>query len=381
MISTYQQMVSDVCNIGYDRLCTLGDADLREIVGSLGLFKARREYLRSLERFLNELEQGGCSPIAMTNDDLIQLFSRRVKWASYKVAQCATLYAKGYHCGVVPVDSGMKDRLGPCLGLKLPRGATGHEVMRKHIEGILHRHSAEYYDLAIQTGYGKLAIPKRKPPTWWAHLVLIYFKRLYCNSRKPEECPLRAGPKIGEYVGRMCDRRVPQSGGYQYVVLEGVDKVGKTTVARELKKLGYAILHSPYNSQHVDTRTHYEDMIREASPPVVFDRTFISEITYGRAVRGSSRLSQDEFLSLIKQLSEKNCIVLYLKESQEVIEERLNASSDEDKTRLMNCLDDLRAEYDRCMKEVSAYLPVREIVPSNVSKERILGHIREVISS
>jgi endonuclease III len=223
MISTYQRVVSDARRIGYDHLCEMSDAEVREVVGPLGLYRARTQYLKSVRMFVQEQEDKGDSPLEMSNDSLIELFMRSVKGAGYKVAQCAVLYAKGYHCGVLPVDSGMKDMLGPCLGLHLPRGPIAHEIMRQRIEEILNAHPLTYQKLVLETGYGGLAIPESKPPIWWAHLVLIYFKRLYCNRRDPQNCPLRASPRIGKCMGSMCDRRVPQSGGYQYVVVEGID--------------------------------------------------------------------------------------------------------------------------------------------------------------
>ena len=45
-------------------------------------------------------------------------------------------------------------------------------------------------DIITKYGYDKLNIPNYDNATWWAHLVLIYFKRHYCNKHKPDECPL-----------------------------------------------------------------------------------------------------------------------------------------------------------------------------------------------
>jgi hypothetical protein len=72
-----------------------------------------------------------------------------VKGAGYKVAQCAILYAKGYHCGIFPVGSGMKDMLGPCIGFELPKGALAHNIMRKQIEHLLNARSTDYVIIPI----------------------------------------------------------------------------------------------------------------------------------------------------------------------------------------------------------------------------------------
>jgi len=380
MINTYQQVVHNVSRIGYDDLCRMSDAELQDLIGSLGLFNARNQYLRSLAKFIEEFVNGTGLLPEIPNDTLIEVFAKKVKGANYKVAQCAALYAKGYHCGIFPVDSGMKDMLGPCLGLHLPQSAIAHEIMRKQVEKMLNVRSCEYYQLAVQTGYGNLAIPKEKTPVWWAHLVLIYFKRLYCNKKNPCQCPLHTNPRIGKYIGSMCDRVAPQSGGYQYVVVEGVDQVGKTTVTEELKKMGYVVIHSPYNPNHADISLHYRTLIDTAPTPAVFDRIFISEVAYGHAIRKNSRLSDSELQNLLAFLADKNCVILYLKESQEVVQHRL-LTSDGDHIRILDHLDELILEYDRCMEKAASYMPVYEVSPTTVSKENLLPYILQIVGS
>lgn len=380
MISTYQQVVRTVNTIGYDCLCIMSDLELQELVGPLGLSNSRIRYFKSLKNFLDELEATGQVLIEMPNDFIIEMLANNVKGASFKVAQCAVLYAKGYHCGIFPVDSGMKDMLGPCLGLQLPKGPIAHEIMRKHIEGLLNSRATEYYELTRSLGYEELAIPKDKAPIWWAHLVLIYFKRLYCNKRTPELCPLRADFKIGKCMGAMCDRQYPQVGGFRYIILEGVDKTGKTTVAEELKKIGYTIIHSPYNPSHLDIGQHYRILINEASTPVVFDRSFISEMTYGQVIRGKSRLSQAQFNALLALLSEKDCIVLNVKAEKDVIQKRLLSTQGEHASVLIN-LEQMIAEYDKWMEKVADFVPVYDIYPSTVPKNLLLGYILGVVNS
>lgn len=380
MIKTYQQVVHNVSGIGYDDLCKMSDAELHDLIGSLGLFNARNQYLRSLAKFIEEFLSGTMLLPEIPNDKLIEVFAKKVRGASYKVAQCATLYAKGYHCGIFPVDSGMKDMLGPCLGLRLPSTAIAHEIMRKQVEKILNAYSREYYQLAVQTGYENLSFPKGKAPIWWAHLVLIYFKRLYCNKKNPYQCPLRTNPKIGKYLGSMCDCVVPQLGGYKYVVVEGIDQVGKTTVTKELRKIGYVVIHSHYNPNHTDISLHYRNLIDTAPIPAVFDRIFISEVAYGRAVRKNSRLSDSEFQDLLVFLANKNCVILYLKERHEVVHSRLLTSAG-DHIGILDHLDELILEYDRCMEKAASYVPVYEVSPTMVSKKNLLPYILQVISS
>lgn len=212
MISTYQNVVNRIYILGYDQLCIMSDKELASIVAPIGLVHSRIGYFRSVQHFLDQSEIEKKILIERENDELIELFAKQEKGAGYKVAQCAILYAKGYHCGIFPVDSGMKDMLGPCLGLELPKGSLAHNVMRKVIEYQLNASPDDYYMLAHQLGYGHLNLPKDRTPTWWVHLVLIYFKRQYCNMHVPHTCPLRVNQNIGMDIGAMCDRHHSQRG-------------------------------------------------------------------------------------------------------------------------------------------------------------------------
>ena len=90
----------------------------------------------------------------------------------------------------MPVDSGMKDNLLPCIGFNTYKNAIGHDILRKELQDLVKDNNLK--DIIIKNGYESLNIPDYNNATWWAHLVLIYFKRHYCNKHKPEECPLKS---------------------------------------------------------------------------------------------------------------------------------------------------------------------------------------------
>lgn len=188
MIDTYARVVADASQLGFDTLASLPDRQLTTLVRPIGLPAARIGYLRSLVDFLDRLANEGSDPGAADPDRLINRFAMEVHQASFKVAQCAVLYARGYHCGVMPVDSGMVTRLAPVLGLTLPSGPVAHERMRTVLQACVHDRPEEYRRVAHQHA---VTIPDTAAPTWWAHLVLIYFKRRYLNRPGPRLCPAR----------------------------------------------------------------------------------------------------------------------------------------------------------------------------------------------
>ena len=173
MIATYQKVVSKLYMNSYEEIIIMDDECLSEIVSPLGLLNARMTYIKSMinfiEKYYNDLDK-------YNNEKLIELISKNVHGASYKVAQCCVLYLRGYYCGIMPVDSGMKDVLLPCIGFTKRNGSIAHEILRKELEEIVKKLDLE--SIVDKNGYSKLiTIPKNTPFTWWSHLVLIYFKR------------------------------------------------------------------------------------------------------------------------------------------------------------------------------------------------------------
>lgn len=188
MIGTYSRVVLHADRIGYDALTGMTDADLAALVHPLGLPAARIAYLRSLSRFLRQQGPGAVGDADA--DTLIGRFAASVDQASYKVAQCAVLYARGYHCGVIPVDSGMVTKLAPALGIRLPKGPIAHERMRLRLQACVTGQPGGFRELVGRHAH-QVTIPAGVLPTWWVHLVLIYAKRALFNRPDPRLCPDR----------------------------------------------------------------------------------------------------------------------------------------------------------------------------------------------
>ena len=185
MINSYREVISNLNAYSYEEIIKMSEAKLISIIKKLGLSNTRHKYLRSMINFIDNYDN---DLLNKSNDELIELISKNVSGASYKVAQCCDLYMCGYYCGIMPVDSGMKDIELPCLGFEKYSNAIGHDILRKQLQELTKDNDLE--DIIIKNGYKELNIPDYKNATWWAHLVLIYYKRHYCNKHKPNECPL-----------------------------------------------------------------------------------------------------------------------------------------------------------------------------------------------
>lgn len=188
MVDTYAAVLARADAIGFDALTDLDDGQARDLVAPLGLTEARLAYLYSLADTLTRWDKDSTDPDSWDAGTFIAAFAREVRGASYKVAQCAALYARGYHCGIIPVDSGMVTRLAPALGFTLPSSPAAHEHLRTLLEHAVARHTDALHTLAA--GHN-VTIPAGTPPAWWTHLTLIYFKRLYLNRPPAHLCPRR----------------------------------------------------------------------------------------------------------------------------------------------------------------------------------------------
>ncbi len=94
------------------------------------------------------------------------------------------------------------------------------------------------------------------------------------------------------------------------IILEGPDCAGKTTLAKEIEKCGYRIIHNgPPSSE--DLFKVYSDQINTAAQtPTVFNRLHIGETVYGPILRGKSLISQVQFEELNNKIERMDGIIV-----------------------------------------------------------------------
>ena len=191
MINKYRKVIDDLNTYTYEEIKNMSRVELVNIIKGLGLFNTRYKFLSSMIEFI---ENNKLTLKKESNDVLIEKIAKNVNGASYKVAQCCVLYMRGYYCGIMPVDSGMKDIELPCIGFEKYNNAIGHDNLRKQLQLLIENNDLK--EIIVSNGYENLNIPDYSNATWWAHLVLIYFKRHYCNKHNPKNCPLINKTKI-----------------------------------------------------------------------------------------------------------------------------------------------------------------------------------------
>ena len=186
MIDSYRKVINDLNKYSYEEIRNMSESEIIDVIKGLGLSNTRYKYLSSMidfiEKYDNEIK-------TLSNDELIKLIADNVNGASYKVAQCCVLYVRGYYSGIMPVDSGMKDVELPCLGFEQYKNALGHDILRKELEELVKGNNME--EIIKQNGYEDLEVKDYNNATGFCLLVLIYYKRYFCNKHNPENCLLK----------------------------------------------------------------------------------------------------------------------------------------------------------------------------------------------
>ena len=80
------------------------------------------------------------------------------------------------------------------------KSSKGNKILSKQLQGFVKNN--DFQKIIRENGYGNLNIEDIQNPTWLVHLILIYYKRLYCNKHNPENCPLNKQ----EMVKRECEK-------------------------------------------------------------------------------------------------------------------------------------------------------------------------------
>ena len=360
MIKTYQEVVQNINSIPFSAFISLSEGQLRGIIKPLGLNDLRYKFFCSMIDFCVDLDRQEKDVLLLSNDELINQIRQKVFGASFKVAQCCALYAKGYYCGIMPVDSGMAEMLCPSLGLPAPEPPLGNEIIRLQLESLTAEIDSK--KIAYETGYSSLNFPPNKPLTWWAHLVLIYYKRFFSRKTDPAGLPLRSNRLTENLVTQLdSQNKIVKLGGIKNIIIEGMDGVGKSTLAKLLTQIGFKTKHSDYHISVDNLFDLYDNLLDETSTSTkrnVFDRFFMSEMVYGKILRRKSRLNGIEVDLLFKKLKDQGSMLIYLYAPLDILLKRIQP---EDSLNIKSNYLSFQNEYHEMLNLASQYLPIIRI--------------------
>lgn len=114
----------------------------------------------------------------------------------------------------------------------------------------------------------------------------------------------------------------------KHIIIEGVDKTGKTTLANELSRIfGMPIkkFSAPKDGRAFES---YADFLLNEKTPHIIDRCYMSELAYGPVVRGTSQVSPLQ-KQLLETAIEGSVICLYCYDTEEAIAGRFDTDKEE----------------------------------------------------
>jgi thymidylate kinase len=112
---------------------------------------------------------------------------------------------------------------------------------------------------------------------------------------------------------------------YSRIMVEGVDRVGKSTFIGRLKKV--VLLDSLHFTKN-DPRNYLfysQTMLKEN---VIFDRHFISEYIYSKVFNRPTTLTVEQFDKLMQQAKDLDIKIIILHEDNKVLEKRMFSEED-----------------------------------------------------
>lgn len=142
------------------------------------------------------------------------------------------------------------------------------------------------------------------------------------------------------------------------IIIEGLDGTGKTTLANDLLNKNYILINNNLTSEsHYDK---YVNIIKTSDINSVSDRSFVSEMAYGKVLSGTTKLSEEEFINLVKLYSEYETKIIYLYASKKILLERRKDDFKDSKV-IFHLYQELMDEFERRLDYISAYIDVFSI--------------------
>lgn len=74
------------------------------------------------------------------------------------------------------------------MGFEYIKNSKGNKILSEQLKEIIERN--DFREIIEKNGYSNLNIENVENPTWLIHLILIYYKRLYCNKKNSKCCKL-----------------------------------------------------------------------------------------------------------------------------------------------------------------------------------------------
>lgn len=160
-----------------------------------------------------------------------------------------------------------------------------------------------------------------------------------------------------------------------FLIIEGCDGVGKSTLVELLVARGYKTAHFDYDARTMSIKDKYMRAYTGnfLNNPHVFDRSYISEHVYGPLFRGGSRLSDNDVADLSAATYANKGRIIYLKADPKAIYNRIKSRGNKDAHMDQAQIEQISQQYDKVITSIDHDVLV--VDTSNLSIEQVLEKI------
>lgn len=162
------------------------------------------------------------------------------------------------------------------------------------------------------------------------------------------------------------------------LIIEGLDGCGKTTLVSGLIQEKYNLIVP--QQQVNNSYQQHKEILQNSNLSSMIDRSFISEIVYGKILANKTKLTEEEFFKLLKLYGAHNSMLFYLYAPKEVLLERRKYDT-KDQFVLANFYKQLLDEFELRLDQASQFFPIYRINSNENSQSDVLNRVKKLIKN
>ncbi len=159
------------------------------------------------------------------------------------------------------------------------------------------------------------------------------------------------------------------------IIVEGLDGCGKTTLITNLIPEGYHLLIP--NNKINNFYNKYIDAFNRSSINSIMDRSFISVMVYGKILSGKTKISELEYLKLLKLYTQNNPKIIYLYAPQELLLKRRKYNI-KDRIVLSHLYQSLLKEFEYRLEQANNFMPIYMINTANYNEQQTFEQVKKL---
>lgn len=159
------------------------------------------------------------------------------------------------------------------------------------------------------------------------------------------------------------------------VVIEGVDKAGKSTLAERLKReLGWNVVH--FGKPGPDPFLEYNTFLDNLTENLICDRFFLGELVYGPLLRKKQSITQKQIKIIESKCNRIGTIIIHANPKYKTISDRFDKLGDDMITESQNATAYIAFKKVFAKTKIVPHLEWLQYAPMDDTVKRILHAIK-----